>query len=384
MNRKLLSLVVLLIVITTNAQTIGLVGSGANGWPGAPLPAPQPDIMLTSSDNITYTKSNVTISTGAVKFRQDQDWAINWGANSFPTGTGIQNGADIPTQAGIYNITFNRTTGAYNFANVVVFPAISITGTSVGGFGTDVNMFTTDGIVYTLSGYNFTAGEVKFRQDASWTVDWGSTDFPSGIGTQGGPNIPLPYATMNVTFNRTTGAYTFSYVSIGILGTSVNGWDTDVDMNTTDGVTYTLNNYLLTDGLMKFRQDNSWTFNWGGTFPSATAVQGGIDIAVTPAANYNISFNRNTLEYSFTNTGGLGTNNFNATTFKVYPNPTNSIWNFDCNNEVISKITITSILGKVISTSSASVFDASSLSSGIYFAQIETQNAKETIKVIKY
>jgi len=384
MKRKLLSLLLLLIVFPASAQTIGLVGTGANGWPGAPLPAPQPDIMLTTTDNITYTKSNVTIATGAVKFRQDQDWTINWGANTFPTGTGTQGGPDIPTTAGVYNITFNRTTGVYNFASVVTYPVISITGTSVGGFGTDVNMNTTDGITYTLLGYNFTAGEVKFRQDASWTTNWGSGDFPSGTGTQDGPNIPLPYATMNVTFNRTTGAYTFSYVSIGILGTSVNGWDTDVDMNTTDGVTYTLDNYPLTDGLLKFRQDNSWTYNWGGTFPTATGVAGGSDIPVSPAGTYNISFNRNTLAYSFTNTGGLGVNNLNKSTFKVYPNPTNTIWNFESNNEVISKITITNMLGKVIATTSTSSFDASSLSSGIYFAQIETPNSKETIKVIKY
>jgi uncharacterized protein (TIGR02145 family) len=61
--------------------------------------------------------------------------------------------------------------------------------------------------------------EVKFRENFSWQVNWGATDFPSGTGTIGGPNIPVPLDDVfdttiyYVTFNCSTGEYTFDNLS---------------------------------------------------------------------------------------------------------------------------------------------------------------------------
>jgi len=52
-------------------------------------------------------------------------------------------------------------------------------------------------------------GDVKFRADSNWTVNWGATDFPIGLGTQDGPNIPATAGTYGITFNSATGAYEF-------------------------------------------------------------------------------------------------------------------------------------------------------------------------------
>jgi hypothetical protein len=66
----------------------------------------------------------------------------------------------------------------------------------------------TDGIV-----------DMKFRENLSWDVNWGSSDFPTGIGIPDGPNIPVPlnpsYETTvyTVSFNCKTGAYTFTDIS---------------------------------------------------------------------------------------------------------------------------------------------------------------------------
>src|SRR5690606_12472920 len=55
----------------------------------------------------------------------------------------------------------------------------------------------------------------------------------------------------------------------------------------------------LTDGAVKFRANDSWDANWGGsTFPSGTAVPGGPDIMV-PAGTYDITFDRANLTYNF-------------------------------------------------------------------------------------
>lgn len=96
--------------------------------------------------------------------------------------------------------------------------------------------------------------------------------------------------------------------NIGILGGStVTGWGSDTDMVTTDGVVYTLENVVITvpgtDPGVKFRQDDAWTTNWGGSgFPSGTASLNGANIPATNGT-YNVTFNLSTLEYSFVPVG---------------------------------------------------------------------------------
>jgi hypothetical protein len=50
--------------------------------------------------------------------------------------------------------------------------------------------------------------ELKFA-NGSWDVNWGATDFPLGIGTNGGPNIPVKAGTYRVYFNDILGLYYF-------------------------------------------------------------------------------------------------------------------------------------------------------------------------------
>jgi uncharacterized protein (TIGR02145 family) len=65
--------------------------------------------------------------------------------------------------------------------------------------------------------------EVKFRDNASWTVNWGSTDFPTGTGYQDGPYIPVPLCDYQDTtyyciqFNCLTGEYSFEELT-GLCG----------------------------------------------------------------------------------------------------------------------------------------------------------------------
>lgn len=98
------------------------------------------------------------------------------------------------------------------------------------------------------------------------------------------------------------------FPSIGVLGSSTPvGWESDLDMTTTDGVVYTYEGLVIlvpgADPGVKFRQDDAWTINWGGSgFPNGTAALNGSNI---PAANgtYNVTFNLNTLAYSFVPVG---------------------------------------------------------------------------------
>jgi len=363
------------------AQSVGILGSATpTGWDS--------DTDMATSDNVTYTIT-MTFTTGEVKFRQDDAWTINWGANTFPTGTGTSGGPNIPVPAGTYAVTFNRLTGAYAFEGSATFPSVGILGTAVGDdfAGPDTDMVTIDGENYTLSGFSFTDGQAKFRQDNDWTINWGSDGFPSGTAVQGGPNIPVSAGTYTVSFNRVTGAYDFGFVSIGILGSAIDpttGWDADIDMATTDGVTFTLNNYTLLDGELKFRQDNAWTFNWGGAFPSGTGAAGGANIAVT-AGTYDITFNRNTLEYSFT--PSLGVHQSGKAAFSVSPNPARDAWQFSASGADISDISVYDVSGKLVisvnpNAAQASV-PAAALCAGVYFAKVQTGGAVQTVKIVR-
>ena len=107
MKQQLFLILISFFAFNANSQTISIVGTGVNGWPPN---LNGPEITFTTTDNITYTKTNLLLSNGEVKFRQDLDWVNSWGGNTFPSGQGILNvpGNNIPTQAGIYDVTFNR------------------------------------------------------------------------------------------------------------------------------------------------------------------------------------------------------------------------------------------------------------------------------------
>lgn len=194
---------------------VGIIGTSVGGW--------VTDIDMTSTDGgITYTLKGYNFLDGAAKFRKDDAWTVNWGAATFPSGTGVQDGVDIPVVAGKYDVTFNATTGAYTFTLVgTVDPvdpvdpvgdkSVGIIGTSVGGWEVDVDMTSTDGgITYKLLNYEFVDGSAKFRKDDAWTVNWGAATFPSGTGVQDGVDIPVTAGFYDVSFNTSTGAYSFA------------------------------------------------------------------------------------------------------------------------------------------------------------------------------
>lgn len=273
--------------------SIGIIGSATpTGWDS--------DTDMTDNGNGVF-EITMDFVAGAAKFRANDSWDTNWGASDFPSGIGVQNGPDIPVPAGRYKVTFTPATGAYNFELDAGFQDVGIIGDATpGGWGADTDMWSNgDGTFNLIIGLS--NGNVKFRANNSWDVNWGAGDFPSGTATQNGPDIPVTKGIYLVTFNSITGEYSFTPASIGLVGDATpGGWDTDTDMAEdalTAGVV-TLN-ITLVDGKAKFRVNDGWTYNWGGSdFPSGTGTLNGPDISV-PAGTYNITFNVNTGEYSF-------------------------------------------------------------------------------------
>lgn len=384
MKLKLLFSTLLVAAISASAQTISILGTGVNGWP----PTNGPEITLASTDNIIYTINDLVVTTGAVKFRQDFSWANNWGGSTFPNGNGAPNGQDIPTLAGTYNVTFNRLTGAYSFVGNTTAPLVELWGPAVDaqlGFGgPGVAMTTSDEVNYTLSNFVFTSGNAYFRLNGNNNLTFGSTAFPSGVAVASGPTIPVTGREWFVTFNRTTGQYNFEFPLIGILGSALNGWTTDVDMNTTDGFNYSLQ-VALTTGAVKFRKNNTWDINWGGNdFPTGTATNNGNDINVTTASTYLVQFEPLTGAYSFTDL--LSQPTFSTPRFVLTSNPTATAWQVE-GNTVVDIVEILDLSGKQVgqyrpNAPSFSV-EATHLVPGMYLLKMVSAQGTQTLKAIK-
>src|SRR5688572_15291320 len=193
---------------TPEYKTIGIIGNGtAGGWDA------DTDLTKDALDPHVWT-GTVTLTDGEAKFRAENDWASNWGAGAYPSGVGIGNGPNIPVKAGTYSVRFNDATGEYAFMPTnrsTPYLKLGIIGSATsGGWDSDTD-FTSNATnpflwskIVTLSD-----GESKFRADDGWDVNWGASDFPGGISTAGGPNIPTKNGTYVVTFNTGTGEYYF-------------------------------------------------------------------------------------------------------------------------------------------------------------------------------
>jgi len=89
--------------------SIGLIGdSTPGGWD-------MDTDMTRSEEDFDMWSVEIDLNDGAAKFRQNDDWGVNWGDLAFPSGTGTQDGSNIPIASGTYIVTFNSATGEYNF-----------------------------------------------------------------------------------------------------------------------------------------------------------------------------------------------------------------------------------------------------------------------------
>ncbi len=389
MIKKLLfSIVLVLTFLSGGAQinSVAVVGEAAGGWPTGAVGEVDAN-QMSSVDGENWTLSGVVLTTpapppnGGIKFRANNGWTINWGG-TFPSGTAVQGGPNIRPVAGTYDVTFNSTTGVYTFTGGPEIPTVKLVGAAVTNVE-GILLNTENGTDYTLSNVILLDGGASFDVDG---LLYSGATFPAGVATTAMSPIPVNAGTYTVNINITTGIYSFDYPSIGFLGTVLgpDGFSgEDVDLVTIDGIDYQSEATLL-EGILKFRQDNTWTLNWGGVGLSGVGEPNGVEIAV-PAGDYIISFNRITLEYSISESLGVKSEKLLASI--VSPNPTFNSWNFTANNVIIDDISIYDFTGKLVKKVSPknliATIDGSMLSSGLYFAKISSGNAVKTIKIVK-
>jgi len=357
-----------------------------------------------------------------MKFRENQDWTINWGNSDFPEGTGILEGPNIPVPYNdtipgytTYFVSFNCISGEYSFEETC--GEISLIG-EFSGWANDYEMNRDEDnidlwsvtLIVTSDDDDNDDGiiETKFRENNDWSANWGNEDFPEGMGIQDGLNIPVRYNDWQdstfylVTFNCMNGEYVFADLTCGfvsIIG-EFTGWEGDLDM-IQDSVTPQIKNTHISltdlddtnsDGLieLKFRNNHDWEVNWGGdNFPTSTGYQDGPNIFV-PISSYDVSFNCETFEYNFVETSGI--NGIDLNQFIILaPNPAKEIITIRSTNGLLKgwiNISICDISGREIlkkkdfisQNNNIITFQIDQLDPGIYFIDITASDGKKAVK----
>jgi starch-binding outer membrane protein SusE/F len=174
---------------------------------------------------------------------------------------------------------------------------------TAGGWGNenipDLPFYTTATAYEYVAYVTLADGEIKFRKDNSWAENFGDTG-ADGTLEADGDNIAVTAGTYKITVNMATLTYTMESYSWGIVGSATpNGWgapDVMLHYNPFSDDWRTV--ITLVDGDAKFRFNEDWAINYGDTGADGSLEIGGDNIAVS-AGHYLVTFNLNTLEYSF-------------------------------------------------------------------------------------
>ncbi len=258
--------------LTTNW---GVVGSATpNGWDGPDLP------MYKNTQNPEEMVAYVTLKDGEIKFRENNDWTNNYGGKNGKLSAG---GANIPVTAGTYKITINLSALTYKIESFTWGIVGSATPNQWNG--PDIAMVYDPTSDMWKAVTKLAKGEIKFRKNNDWAVNFGAGDTEGSI-KEGGANIAVEAGNYLIEVNFNDKTYSITKIDFiwGVVGSATpNGWDgPDITMQmdfVNEGVWY-VNNATLTEGEIKFRANEDWTNNYGSNDADGNLQAGGKNIKV--------------------------------------------------------------------------------------------------------
>jgi hypothetical protein len=146
-------------------------------------------------------------------------------------------------------------------------------------------------------------GAFKFQKEFNnWDVNYGfgSGDDASGTLAEGGDNIMVTPGFYLAEVDLAAMTYKLTPVAIGIIGPAqAGGWDTDTDMAYNPETRAWEATIALTAGEFKFRANDGWDINWGGSVDNLT--QGGANLSIDTDGTYFIQFFPNCETKSYCN-----------------------------------------------------------------------------------
>jgi hypothetical protein len=148
-------------------------------------------------------------------------------------------------------------------------------------------------------------GEFKIREDNAWGLNYGD-DGADGTLEQNGANIAISAGHYVIDFDAVNFTITITPAGTvwGVVGSAtLNGWGAAEDVKLVpdpcnDGV-YIIKDVVLTDGEIKFRQDDAWGVNLGDNGADGTTEANGANIAVS-AGTYDMTLDTVSGTYTLT------------------------------------------------------------------------------------
>ena len=149
-------------------------------------------------------------------------WAPQWGTNDGSTlvlndGSGSDPNPYNTPSAGYYTFTFMTdgsggtfTITPYDTSTATTYSTIGIIGDATAdGWDSDQDMMQSsfDPHQWYIMDVTLIDGEMKFRAENGWDINWGSNTALYGQGTLGGDNIPVDAGTYDIWFNDLDGRY---------------------------------------------------------------------------------------------------------------------------------------------------------------------------------
>ncbi|MBL4904919.1 MAG: hypothetical protein JKZ00_02635, partial [Flavobacteriaceae bacterium] len=264
---------------------VEVAGSGFNNW-GA-----TPDAPFYTTDTPGVIVSYVNLVNGEIKFRENNDWAVNYGDDGSGSGLAL-NGGNIAVTAGSYKVTLDLNNLTYAIEDFT----IGIVGSSYNNWGASPDFGLTydpysdvfRGIVTLLD------GEMKFRMNNDWGTNYGD-DGVDGVLDLNGANIATTAGIYIVTVNLKDLSYSLEEITSvwGIVGSAYNNWGATPDAQFSrdwsqpfDDI-WILKDVTLLDGEYKIRSNNDWGTNYGDDGADGTLELNGANI-VSVAGTYTI------------------------------------------------------------------------------------------------
>jgi hypothetical protein len=186
--------------ISSEEFSWGIVGDATPiGWPGDTTP---PDAKFTYDQYSDTWKVIIALKDGNIKFRQNNDWALNYGYSGVE---GILGGDDIPVTAGNYIVTLDLNKLEYTLEKIDHIWGVVGDATPIGWPGDttppDAKLtidFSASDDVWVIRNFTLKDGNIKFRADDDWGVNYGY----SGVeGILGGDDIPVTAGTYDIFLN---------------------------------------------------------------------------------------------------------------------------------------------------------------------------------------
>lgn len=214
------------------------------------------------------------------------------------SAAGQRPGALVIDQPGKYVITVNMENLSFS---AKFMPTLYTPGNSNGwNAGASQTLISDNGIEFT--GFAHLNGEFKFADTTDWSgLNYGNSGTEGVLTTDGSAgNLNAPADALywaKVDIAELT--YTLTEISaVGLVGDATpGGWDNDTHLTpSADFLTWTAT-VTLKDGQFKFRFNNGWDINLGGSLDDLTS--GGDNLPVS-AGNYLVTLNLSSRPYSAT------------------------------------------------------------------------------------